>query len=98
MESGTRNAWTVVRLRLRCAGFASSWGLACGMWADSWSGRPHRALDYHAALLLGYEERPPWVCCSSDPLVKSLPPGSSSGASHQAVISILVLLNFDLGK
>ena len=103
-ESGTRSACTMVRATatmLRCTGFASGWGLACGMWADSWSGRPHRALDYHTALLLGYKAR------REDPMGDAVPVTPCSSPYHlvllQAHFIRLLLpswcwLNFDLGK
>lgn len=95
---------TVVRTKatmFRSAGFASGWvwHVVCGQTLGQ--GRPHRALTVTLLLfLLGtrQEGETPRVHCSSDLLVKSLPPGSSSGTSHQAVTSILVLLSFDPGK
>lgn len=79
----------------RCAGLASSWGLACGVQAATWIRQARQGPGLHRALLLGWEARrgdPMGDAGPVTPLVKSLPPGSSSGASHRDTSSILVLV------
>ena len=68
-----------------------AWHVMCGQTLGS--GRPRKALDY-TCLLLGWEARrgdPMGDTGPAIPLVKSLPPGSSSGTSHWGDPSILVL-------
>ena len=96
VESGARRTLgTVVRNKVVSA--QVSWaclqlgpGVCCVV--DTWLRQDMQCPELYPALRVGGKKgKPHGRCWSSNPLVRDVPPGSSSGTSHQGTSSILVL-------